>query len=203
MTVPITDGRKLRAMKNRKAILDAAREIFLEKGFVNNSMLEISQRAGVGYGTIYTHFRGKDDILRHLIDEIMEDLEKLVTPFVPSGRDQIKEKHEKDLRHILNVALKNRPILKVAFQAYGHSELIQNYWDELFGRYLKIAENYLREAQNMGLIRPEYDISIVSSCIVFTIKEFFWNVVLGREIDFDKVCSNVPAIFMHGLYRKD
>ncbi|NLM22733.1 MAG: hypothetical protein GX210_01400, partial [Firmicutes bacterium] len=54
-----------------------------------------------------------------------------------------------------------------------------------------------------GLIRPEYDISIVSSCIVFTIKEFFWNVVLGREIDFDKVCSNVPAIFMHGLYRKD
>ncbi|NLM24461.1 MAG: hypothetical protein GX210_10315, partial [Firmicutes bacterium] len=69
--------------------------------------------------------------------------------------------------------------------------MIQNYWDELFGRYLKIAENYLREAQNMGLIRPEYDISIVSSCIVFTIKEFFWNVVLGREIDFDKVCSNV------------
>lgn len=44
------------ALRNRERILDAARQVFREKGYDNASLDEIAKRAGVGPGTLYRHF---------------------------------------------------------------------------------------------------------------------------------------------------
>lgn len=54
--------------------MDAARELFLEKGFEATSMSEIARRAEVAQGTFYLYFPSKQEVLaaimRELIDEI-------------------------------------------------------------------------------------------------------------------------------------
>lgn len=61
--------RKTSNRPNDKAqrILDAAYELFIERGNVGSSISEITDRAGVAKGTFYLYFRDKDDLKNSLI----------------------------------------------------------------------------------------------------------------------------------------
>ncbi len=50
----------------REAILDAALTLFAERGFHGTSVPDIAQRAGVGAGTIYRYFEGKEALVNAL-----------------------------------------------------------------------------------------------------------------------------------------
>ena len=52
----------------RQAILDAAKDIFLEKGFHGASLRSIAERIGYSAGNIYLYFKDKDEIF-HAIHE--------------------------------------------------------------------------------------------------------------------------------------
>ena len=52
----------MRRPRKREAILTAAREAFLEKGYAGTSMSDIAARAGGSKATLYGHFRSKDDL---------------------------------------------------------------------------------------------------------------------------------------------
>lgn len=54
---------KEEAEKTYLALLDAAVELFLEKGMARTTLHEIADRAGVTRGALYWHFKGKDDII--------------------------------------------------------------------------------------------------------------------------------------------
>lgn len=50
-------------------ILDAAYELFVERGDVDISVSEIAERAGVAKGTFYLYFHDKEDLKERLITE--------------------------------------------------------------------------------------------------------------------------------------
>jgi TetR/AcrR family transcriptional regulator, repressor of fatR-cypB operon len=56
----------LRKADRRREILDAALELFVERGFHGTAVPEIAQRAGVGLGTIYRYFESKDQLVNEL-----------------------------------------------------------------------------------------------------------------------------------------
>jgi len=47
----------------RRAILDAARELFARRGYEETTIAEIARDAGVAVGTVYLYFQNKHDIL--------------------------------------------------------------------------------------------------------------------------------------------
>lgn len=54
--------REQKKSQTRKAILDAAIQLFAEKGFEQTSMEELARAAGIGKATIYGYFSTKNDI---------------------------------------------------------------------------------------------------------------------------------------------
>jgi AcrR family transcriptional regulator len=56
-----------RAKKKRAQILDGARAVFLAEGFDGASMEAIAHAAGVSKGTLYTYFKGKDELFTSLV----------------------------------------------------------------------------------------------------------------------------------------
>jgi hypothetical protein len=62
-----------RSDDKRRRILQAAVKVFARKGYFAARVAEIAQRAGVADGTIYLYFRGKEDILVSLFDELMAE----------------------------------------------------------------------------------------------------------------------------------
>jgi len=61
----------------RKKVVGAALRLFLEKGYAQTTLREISTAAGVSYGSIYHHFEDKDGIFRELILENFETTQQL------------------------------------------------------------------------------------------------------------------------------
>jgi AcrR family transcriptional regulator len=54
--------------EKQRRILEAAIDLFSEKGFDRSSTAEIAQRAGVAEGTIFKHFKTKRDLLIRAIN---------------------------------------------------------------------------------------------------------------------------------------
>ena len=58
----------------RIAILEAATSLFAERGLVAAPTSEISKRAGIAEGTLFTYFQTKDDLINALYREIKLEL---------------------------------------------------------------------------------------------------------------------------------
>lgn len=65
-------GIKMRVIKKaeerRNEILDTADELFRKKGFDGTSTNDILEKIGIARGTLYYHFKSKEDIMDALID---------------------------------------------------------------------------------------------------------------------------------------
>jgi AcrR family transcriptional regulator len=59
--------------KTESAILGAAVELFLEKGFADTRMKEIAQCAGVGKGTLYLYFPTKSAMLEAVLEKVIAE----------------------------------------------------------------------------------------------------------------------------------
>ena len=70
MATPTAPAKHLRsdARRNRERLVASARELFATSG-VDVPVEEITRHAGLGMGTLYRHFRTKDE----LIDAVLED----------------------------------------------------------------------------------------------------------------------------------
>jgi len=63
------DRRGREKVARREAILRAAKEVFAEKGLFASTIDDIARHAEVAKGTIYLHFRSREDMFTALMDE--------------------------------------------------------------------------------------------------------------------------------------
>ncbi len=63
-----------RALLQREAIIDAARDIIVERGVGALTLRVLAQRIGVTAPALYAHVRDKDDILRAVVDVELDRL---------------------------------------------------------------------------------------------------------------------------------
>src|SRR3984957_15436400 len=60
-----------KSAQRRDAILAAALEEFSARGFAAARLEDVAQRAGVGKGTIYLHFRDKEALFQELVTSML------------------------------------------------------------------------------------------------------------------------------------
>lgn len=66
--------RRQRVEERERALIDAAREVFLEKGLDGARIAEIARRAGVAEGTVYLYYKTKNDLMRALVADFWDRL---------------------------------------------------------------------------------------------------------------------------------
>ena len=65
-----------RAVRSKRLILGALRELLLEKGYKKITVTDIVERADIGRATFYAHFEDKEDLGRYLFDQLMLQIEQ-------------------------------------------------------------------------------------------------------------------------------
>lgn len=70
----LASRRERRHRETRDEILEAAREVLIERGAADLSLREIARRAGFTPGALYKYFDSKDDVVRALADRAMAAL---------------------------------------------------------------------------------------------------------------------------------
>jgi AcrR family transcriptional regulator len=85
-----TSNRAERTAERRAAIVEAALDEFIARGFTATRLDDVAKRAGVAKGTIYLHFRDKESMFEELISTaIVPLLGRLVPP--PSMNGSVRD----------------------------------------------------------------------------------------------------------------
>jgi AcrR family transcriptional regulator len=71
-------GRRQAAARTRAAILDAARELFSERGYAATPMTAIADRAGVALDTVYASVGRKPELARLLIETAISGADEAI-----------------------------------------------------------------------------------------------------------------------------
>ncbi|MFB7336095.1 TetR/AcrR family transcriptional regulator [Streptomyces adustus] len=128
--------RALKAQETRRRILEAARELFVERGYGATMLQDVAAQAGVAVQTIYFVFGNKRTLLKELVDiAIAGDHEPMATMDRPWFRDAVAAEtsdaqlraHVRGTREILE---RVAPIMKMVDTAAAADPEIAGLWQQ-------------------------------------------------------------------------
>jgi AcrR family transcriptional regulator len=181
-------------------ILDAALDLFVEKGFAATRLEDVAQRAGVSKGTVYLYFDSKDDLFKSVIRSgivrAIEEAEKLVSGFEGPSAELLRQIYTGWWQNIGGTKLSGIPKLMIS-EAQNFPELARFYYDEVILRGSRLFARALERGIERGEFRRvnvDYTVrAMVSPLIMRAILEHSFLPCAGPE-DFD-----APAYFQHTL----
>lgn len=193
-------------------ILEAAIEMFAEKGYAATSTSEIAKRAGVAEGTIFRHYKTKKDLLLAIVTPT---LLQSVAPFL--AKEFAKEVFEHQYEHyedFVRALWKNRyafvkkylPAIRVFWQEIAFHDEIQKQLKTVFTLHVydKFA-NIVRHFQEKGEIE-DIPVETVIRLTVTTIAGFFATrfIIMPDYVwDDEAEMERTIQFLMNGLRKKD
>src|SRR5438067_13346059 len=75
-----------RTAQTQRALLDAARQVFTERGFAEASIADVVERAGSSVGSLYHHFGGKSELFIALWQDYQQAQEAAASEAVARAR---------------------------------------------------------------------------------------------------------------------
>jgi AcrR family transcriptional regulator len=135
----------------KAAALQAALELISEQGFHGAPMSQIADRAGIGVGTIYRYFAGKEDLINALYIEIKTRLIRSILRNHSDGlalRDALRQA----LAALVHYCLEHPAELSFAEQ-YENSPLITEATREESLRIADPINQLFRQAAEQGILK--------------------------------------------------
>jgi AcrR family transcriptional regulator len=141
------------------ALLDAAEATFVEKGFERATMQDVAARAGCAVGTLYVHFKNKDQFFKAIVQRRLQDIQQRVDAALAPGADPLTMLRAFVETHIRwahqNVAFVNMMCSAMPMRYYDFearmNELLPDCKDKLQKGFLDV----IREGQKKGQIRKD------------------------------------------------
>jgi AcrR family transcriptional regulator len=94
LTAPVPDVRRRDAAASRRAILDAAEQLFAQRGYDRASLGEIGRRAGVSAALPAYFFGGKEALYAAVLDRLLAERERRLEPLAAAAADQFERTGE-------------------------------------------------------------------------------------------------------------
>jgi len=136
------------AERNRKALLQAARAAFAERG-LDAGVADIAERAGVGTGTLYRRFGTKDG----LIAAIFEDMGAELEPAIAAARAATDP--WQGFADYLHAAMRFQHEDQGFFQMVAREPAVRDARDAVRRRFYAPLEDLLARGQAAGVIRAD------------------------------------------------
>ena len=172
--------------ETKKKLLESAKKEFLIKGFAGASLRTIAANAGVTTGAMYRHFKSKDEFFCALVDDAVEETERVVM-FADSkshaGFDfpQMQEHFEFERKTTFG-------FLKFLFENFDAFELLltksagsahENFQEEVCALYTKNCEETFRWMKNHGFAKKKVS-SMSVHFMASTVINAFCDIILHK-----------------------
>ncbi len=185
------------SVQTRGRLIEAAKRVFSEKGFHSAQIAHIIDEAGVARGTFYLYFKSKEDILKELLKEVVEELKDRIK-VVDLSRDPVEQVIE-NVERVVEFALEERELARIVLQRNSDPELfkvIEEFFEEVAG----LIEHSLRLGIEMGIIR-ECDTSLIARGILGALKEIILSLLDREEVDTYAVAKEIIDLGMKGVWK--
>lgn len=188
------------AADRRKQILQAAVEVFAERGFHRTRVSDIAKRAGVAYGLIYHYFESKEAVLNAVFEtnwsvflKVLRDLRDGEEP--RSALDKLGS-----VADMLLDALDVAPaIMQVVIQEISRSDrFVEVQKLDAFREGFVVVKDIIAEGQRRGELRADID-AMVAAHAFFGALETVCTGVMIRQLESGPEPSRRTKHTVHAL----
>ncbi|HQK36611.1 MAG TPA: TetR/AcrR family transcriptional regulator [Bacteroidales bacterium] len=160
-------------------ILEAARQVFLDKGLEGSRMQEIADRAGINKALLHYYFRNKQKLFEHVFESVIASFFPQVLHLIGSNKS-VPEKIRQFVSIYLDVIYENPFIPRFIIHEMNRDPAhLTTTMERIAGKdirkQLKKLDEDLAEASQRGIIRPvnaeHLVINMLSLCIFPVVAE--------------------------------
>jgi AcrR family transcriptional regulator len=181
-------------------ILEAARDVFSERGYAKASMAEIAARVGVVEGALYRHYPSKRELLFAVMRTFyVRRIESLRSGLggIHGARNRLRYVIWNQLRAFTDDTGLCRVVISEIrpLDDYGQS-LVRELNSELTGEALAVIDEGVRT----GELRGDLPRQLVRDVIYGGIEHLAWTAVIGhRKLDVERTADALTELIFAGL----
>ncbi|MEN0063101.1 MAG: TetR/AcrR family transcriptional regulator [Myxococcota bacterium] len=187
----------------RTLIINAAIEVFAEKGFLLAPVAEIARRAGVADGTIYRYFKNKDDLLLSIFEEKMDEMQVGLGEALATITDPVDQVRAFTRYHFQQVQQHRDVAAVLQVELRLSTKFLKEYRPVKLWAYLEVFAEIVRQGQAQGLFRRDMDPFIGMWAFFGAMDELAMQWVLARKQDrfpLEVAADQVADIFLRGMF---
>ena len=144
--------RERRIGRQRKAIMDAAAELFAQKGYRATTTKDIAEAVDIGESTLYGYFSSKKEVLQAILSQQAEVVDELLVHIGELDDPQsFVNLVELLMEKILTRTVYNRVLIA---EAWTDDEVLQSYVIARWQRVMQTLQSFISMKIARGIFRP-------------------------------------------------
>ena len=185
--------------ERRQEILDAARRVFVEKGYDNATMNDIAAAADVSAGSIYRYFENKRDLIAAASNACIEDDLRIWSTELPEGTtpgEAFLALGEQTRRDFADPGRLDECVLRLeSYLACSRDPALRDQVLPMMEESVQQLAGFVRAAQESGEFDANIDpIQFARFLHVFGAGTGALSVLYGSEFDTDSVWNQLIAL---------
>lgn len=181
-----------RRLQTRNLLIQSTLQLVLEKGYESITIQDITDRADLGRGTFYLHFKDKEDVIWTAFRELFQELEQEAHRQLDRNLPQVEYY---GLLNIFRHADINRDLYRVIFGGRGSAMLTARVQDFLANVFLYDIRNAPPPSEINFNLPEEFEAQLLTGVISRTL--YWW-----LETPSGYTAEQMAAMTYMALYRK-
>lgn len=169
------------ATERRNEILDVAERLFCTQGYDNTSTNDILAEIGIARGTLYYHFRNKEDILDAMIDRILDEIIRKAENIALNESMPVLERLTKTVL-AANVDTKTGDMILEQVHkpqnALMHAKMQEKLLSQLIPLFVKIVEDGISQ----DLMQTDYPEDTIQMLLLYSNSVFDDSIEYSAEV---------------------
>ena len=179
-----------RASRSRRALLDAAISLFLQNPAA--SLSDVAQTARVGRATLYRHFSTREQLIRELAIESLQETDAVLKPIHEAGLSA-RQTLERGLVEVIRIADRFRFLLSLWSIVEGDDEV-----EHIYQRQLDDLVNLINAAKAEGAIDNNLSTAWIVSLVDSLIYAGWWAIQKG-EMSAQEAGAHAVKVLFDGV----
>ena len=198
-------GQQAKKEKTRKRIVATAAGIFAENGYAGTAIADIAARAGIGKGTVYGYFSGKEALFFAVFEWFLNEFGKSVTVDIATlGKSAAARLDVFSSTIVTNcVEMKHLYALALEFWSASKREAVEGRLKTLFtegyARFRGIVSAIIAEGMQSGEFSPDIKPDPLAATLVGTWDTLGLQAWLDDQFDALKAERAFMQVFLRGL----
>jgi len=198
-----TGPRSRKGAQTRARLLDAAKQIFEERGFLEARISDVAERAGLSHGAFYHYFDSKEQIFREvartLDDRLSEPMESVI--LAPASSVDPRERIFVAIHRHLEAYQEEARIMGVIEEVARYDEHVFAFRAAAGARHRHQIADSIRRMQRRRLADPKLDPEIAAAALGSMVERFaeMWLAQGQLEASLDDAANTLAALFVNAL----
>jgi len=195
--------RSRKGARTRGRILDAAKEIFEENGFLDARISDIADRAGLSHGSFYHYFDSKEEIFREIATVVDERLSAPLSAVIldPNSHAAPRERIHEALRLYFESYRDEARIMGVIEQVSRYDEEVGALRQARTRHYADQIAESIRQMQVRGLADPKLEPNVAATALGTMTMRFAESWLVEGTVDctFESAVEQLTLLFVNAM----